>query len=71
MLVTVEDLPPLPAKLTREKRARLSQLALQVTGPEERGVAVEAHRNSPVLDHESADIEDPLAWDAEGWVLVA
>ena len=71
MHVTVEDLLPLVAKLTREERVRLSQLARQVTGSEEREAAAEAYRSSPVLDHEFADSEDPLAWDAEGWEDVA
>lgn len=43
----------------------------QVTGSEEREAAAEAYRSSPVLDHEFADSEDPLAWDAEGWEDVA
>jgi hypothetical protein len=66
MHVTVEDLLPLVAKLTREERIRLSQLALQVTGPEKREAAAAACQSSPVLDCEVADSEDPLAWDAEG-----
>lgn len=67
MHVTVEDLLPLVAKLTREERVRLSQLALQVTAEEEKTAVVEAYRASPVLDQEFGDSEDPLSWDAEGW----
>ena len=66
MHVTVEDVLPLVAKLTREERVRLSQLALQVTGSEERETAVEAYRNSSALAHEFAVLEDPLSWDADG-----
>ena len=68
MHVTVEDLLPLVAKLTREERVRLSQLALQVPGPEKREeAAADAYRNSQVPNHEFVGGEDPLAWDAEGW----
>ena len=71
MHVTVEDLLPLVAKLTREERIRLSQLALQVTGEEKKAPVVEAYATTPVTDQEFADVDDPLAWDAEGWEDVA
>ena len=71
MHVTVEDLLPLVAKMTLEERIRLSRLALEVGGSEDRDAASAGYRSSPVLDHEFADSEDPLAWDAEGWEDVA
>jgi hypothetical protein len=55
------------AKLTREERIRLSQLVLQVTGSEEREAAADAYRSSQIQNHEFADSEDPLSWEAEGW----
>ncbi len=71
MHLTVEDLLPLVAKMTRAERVRLSRLALEVGGSEEMDAAAAGYRSSPVLDHEFADSEDPLAWDAEGWEDVA
>ena len=71
MYVTVEDLLPLVAKMTRDERIRLSRLALEVGGSEESDAASAGYQSSPVLDHEFADSEDPLAWDAEGWEDVA
>ncbi|MHB8800275.1 MAG: hypothetical protein ACYDBY_17645 [Thermoanaerobaculia bacterium] len=67
MHVTVEDLLPLVAKLTRDERIRLAQLALQFTGSEEREASAAAYRKSSALAHEFADLEDPLSWDADGW----
>ena len=71
MHVTVEDLLPLVAKLTKEERVRLSRLALLVTTDEERTTAAEPYRARPVLDQEFGDSEDPLSWDGEGWEGVA
>jgi len=74
MHVTVEDLLPLVAKLTWDERIRLAQLALEVADSElevadseERKGPAAAYRIAPLLDHELANSEDPLSWDAEGW----
>lgn len=65
--MTVEDLLPLVAKLTRDERIRLAQLALQPVNSEEREGPAEAYRIAPVQGHEVADSEDPLSWESEGW----
>lgn len=67
MRVTVEDLLPLVAKLTRDERIRLAQLALQAEDSEKREGPAEVYRIAPVQGHEVADNEDPLSWESEGW----
>jgi hypothetical protein len=67
MYVTVEDLLPLVAKLTRDERIRLAQLALQAPASEEEEGPAEVYRIAPVQGHEVADREDPLSWESGGW----
>ena len=55
MHVTVEDLLPLVAKLTRDERIRLAQLALQAEDSEKREGPAEVYRSAPVQGHEVAD----------------
>jgi hypothetical protein len=67
MPVTVEDLLPLVAKLTRDERIRLAQLALKASALEEREGPAEVYRIAQVQGHEVADREDPLSWESGGW----
>lgn len=60
MEVTADDLLPLVAKLSPEERSRLLRLALAAGD----AAAYEAVPSGP---EEFTDVDDPLAWDAEGW----
>ncbi|MBL8113676.1 MAG: hypothetical protein JNK60_12380 [Acidobacteria bacterium] len=67
MDVTAEDLLPLVAKLSPEERARLSRMALLLGSPSRDAADALRYQTEPVRAGEFESIEDPLAWDADGW----
>lgn len=58
-----EDLLPLIAKLPRDQRVRLAELALSAAGTGDAAV----YATVPVPADELASDDDSLGWDAEGW----
>lgn len=65
MVLKADDLWPLVEKLTREEQLRLVRRALACSGPSD----ATAYERRPVAPDEfsSADEEDPLSWESEGW----
>lgn len=61
--LTADDIIPLVACLTPRERARL----LRLIGSRSVSDAAAYEALPPAPDEFSANGEDPLAWDAEGW----
>ena len=71
MELTAKDLWPLVQKLSTEERVRLAKFALTANVPTH-GSDEAAYRAAPPTAGElSGDVEDPLAWESEGWESVA
>jgi hypothetical protein len=61
--VTADDILPLIACLTPGERVRLIRLISEGSAPGDAAMYAAA----PPAPDEFSDVEDPLAWDAEGW----
>jgi hypothetical protein len=66
MAVTAKDLWPLVEKMSPEERVRLARMALSVLAAGDVDAATYGHL--PVkADEAGGDVDEPLAWDGEGW----
>lgn len=61
--MTADDILPLIADLTPQERVRLIRLISQRSGSDDAA----GYRAAPPHSDEFSSVEDPLAWEAEGW----